>query len=67
MVFKEVLGASGVLLRLPAQLASLPIPSVTIYALMMFLGSLIAGFRAMVAIVIPWPSPAQPGCPCWCC
>lgn len=63
MVFKEVLGASGVLLRLPAQFASLPIPSVTIYALMMFLGSLIAGFRAMVAIVIPLAFTGTAGLP----
>lgn len=53
MLFKEVLLASGVLNRLPALFAGLPIPTEWVYALMMFVGAVIAGVQAMVAIITP--------------
>ncbi len=63
MVFKEVLLASGVLGRLPGMFAGLPIPGEFVYALIMFVGAVIAGAQATVAILIPLAFAAGPSLP----
>ena len=63
MIFKEVLLASGVLTRLPALFAGLPIPEALVYALIMLVGAVIAGTQAMVAIIIPLAFTSGPSLP----
>ena len=53
MSFKEVLTFTGVIERLPDYFKVLPIPSVIIFSLIFFLGTLVAGSQAMIALALP--------------
>lgn len=53
MIFKEVLTFTGVIERLPDYFSVLPIPSVVIFALIVFFGTLVAGSQAMIALALP--------------
>lgn len=53
MVFKEILTFTGVIERLPAYFSVLPIPSVVIFALIFFFGTLVAGSQAIIALALP--------------
>lgn len=52
-MFKEVLTFTGVIQRLPGYFSALPIPSVIIFMLLFFFGTLIAGGQSMIAIALP--------------
>lgn len=53
MIFKEALTFTGVIERLPEFFAVLPIPSVVIFALIFFFGTLVAGSKAIIALTLP--------------
>ncbi|MGF6906482.1 DUF401 family protein [Fusobacterium sp. PH5-44] len=53
MVFKEIISHSGVIGRLPEYFAKLPIPPVMIFALIFFIGTIVAGSQAIIGLVIP--------------
>lgn len=53
MIFKEVLTFTGVIERLPDYFALLPVPSVVIFALIFFFGTLVAGSKAIIALTLP--------------
>lgn len=53
MLFKEVLGATGVIATLPALFAKLPLPEFLIFALIFFFGTIISGSQAIAVIGIP--------------
>lgn len=53
MCFKEVLTFTGVIERLPGYFDNFPIPSIVIFALIFFFGTLIAGSQAMIAMTMP--------------
>ncbi len=49
LVFKEFLTATGVIDTLPAVFSALPVPTYLIFALIYFVGSIIAGSNAIIA------------------
>jgi integral membrane protein (TIGR00529 family) len=53
MIFKEVLTFTGIIQRLPDYLSMLPIPSVIIFAMVAFIGALVAGSQGSAALAIP--------------
>lgn len=53
MIFKEVLIATGLIIRLPSYFVNLPIPLTLIYAILFFLGSIIMGSQATITTMIP--------------
>jgi integral membrane protein (TIGR00529 family) len=53
MIFKEVLDFTGIIQRLPGYLSLLPIPSVVIFAMVAFLGALVAGSQGSIALAVP--------------
>ena len=53
MIFKEILTFTGIIERLPAYFSVLPVPSVVIFALIFFFGTLVAGAQAMIALAMP--------------
>lgn len=53
MIFKEILTYSGVIQRLPSYFSLLPIPPAVIFALIFFVGTLIAGSQATIALAMP--------------
>lgn len=53
MIFKEMLVFTGVIDQLPALFQSFPLPPVIIFGLIFFLGSILAGTQAMVAMMLP--------------
>ncbi len=53
MIFKEVLGATGVIATLPALFAKLPLPEFLIFALIFFFGTVISGSQGIAVIGIP--------------
>ena len=60
MVFREALAFSGMIERLPSYFTGLPIPVEMVFAILMFVGTLIAGTQAMIAIVVPLAFSAIP-------
>ncbi|HWP80191.1 MAG TPA: DUF401 family protein [Candidatus Acidoferrum sp.] len=53
LIFSSVLGAAGVMERLPATFESLPIPAWLTFALLFFFGSIVGGVDAIVVMVLP--------------
>ncbi len=53
MAFKDILAATGVINTLPATLSVLPIPDFLVFALIFFVGSIISGSTAIIAICMP--------------
>lgn len=53
MLFKDVLGATGIIAQLPAIFSAFPIPDFLIFAMIFFLGTVISGAQAIAAIGIP--------------
>lgn len=53
MTFKEVLLCSGIVERLPGYFVHLPINPKIIFALLFFLGTIVAGSNTMVATILP--------------
>lgn len=53
MSFKEVLTFTGVIERLPDYFKLLPIPSVVVFALIFFFGTIVAGSQAIIVLTIP--------------
>lgn len=53
MVFKELLTYSGVIDSLPEFFGTLPLPPVIIFGLIFFIGTLMAGGQAMIAMMLP--------------
>ncbi len=53
MVFKELLTFSGVIDSLPEFFSTLPLPPVIIFGFIFFLGTLLAGGQAMIAMMLP--------------
>jgi integral membrane protein (TIGR00529 family) len=53
MMFKDVLTHTGVIGRLPETFAVLPVPTIVIFALVVLVGTIIAGASAMIALCIP--------------
>jgi integral membrane protein (TIGR00529 family) len=53
MIFKEILTFTGIIERLPAYFSMLPIPSVVIFALIFFFGTLVAGSQGIIALAMP--------------
>lgn len=53
MVFKELLTYTGIIERLPAYFSVLPVPPVVIFALIFFIGALVAGAQAIIALAMP--------------
>ena len=60
MMFKDVLTYAGVIDRLPETFAVLPVPTVVIFALVVLVGTLVAGASAIIAICIPLAFAAMP-------
>lgn len=60
MVFKDILTYTGVINRLPAAFAALPIPPVVIFSLIFLIGTLVTGTQAIIAIGIPLAFAAIP-------
>lgn len=60
MMFKDVLTYTGVIDRLPATLALLPVPPVAVFALIFLFGTIIAGIQAIIALGIPLAFAAMP-------
>lgn len=50
MIFKEILTATGVIQSLPAAFSALPVPTFVIFALIFFLGTIVAGSQAMIVL-----------------
>lgn len=53
MIFREILTFTGVIERLPDYFSALPIPSVVIFVLIFFFGTLVAGAQAITALALP--------------
>ncbi len=60
MVFKDYLAFTGVVGRLPDVFATLPIPTVVIFALIFFFGTIVAGSQAIIALGMPMAFAALP-------
>lgn len=60
MIFKEVLAFTGLIDRLPDYLTRLPVPSIVIFAMVAFLGALVAGSQGSIALAIPLAYAAIP-------
>ena len=60
-IFKDVLIVSGIIGLLPRYFAQLPIPSFMVFALLFFVGSLVAGAGAISATCIPLAFQTIPG------
>lgn len=60
MIFKEVLAFTGIIERLPDYLSKLPVPAIVIFALVAFLGALVAGSQGSIALAIPLAYAAIP-------
>ena len=60
MIFKDVLTYTGLISRLPAAFAVLPIPTVVIFALVFLFGSIVAGSQAVIALSMPLAFAAIP-------
>ena len=50
MIFKEILTATGVIQSLPEFFSTLPIPAFLVFALIFFLGTIVAGSQAMIVL-----------------
>jgi len=61
MIFKDILTYTGVINRLPAAFAGLPIPTVVVFALIFLFGTMVAGSQAIIALGIPLAFAAMPG------
>ena len=61
MLFRELLIYTDVIAQLPQLFAPLPFPPWLIFALVVFLGSLLAGANTMVALIYPAAFAAIPG------
>ena len=61
MMFKDVLTYTGVIDRLPALFAVLPVPTVVVFSLVFLVGTIIAGATAIIALGIPLAFAAMPG------
>lgn len=61
MVFKDIVARTGVISLLPPLFSKLPIPSFLIFAIIIFLGSIISGQMAILAIVLPLAFSTIPG------
>lgn len=53
LAFKEFIGFTGVLELLPDLLAKLPVPSYLVFALLFFVGGIISGMNAIIALGTP--------------
>ncbi|MST55781.1 DUF401 family protein [Pyramidobacter sp. SM-530-WT-4B] len=53
MIFKEILGATGVINKLPQFFSLLPIPTYMLFSLIFFLGTVVAGSQAMIVLCMP--------------
>ncbi|MDO5725591.1 MAG: DUF401 family protein [Tissierellia bacterium] len=53
MILKELLSYTGVIVKLPELFANFSIHPTIIYAIIFFIGTIIAGSKTMVAIIIP--------------
>ena len=53
MMFKELLSATGVITALPDYLSRLPVPSFLTFALIFFLGAIVAGSQAIIVLCMP--------------
>ena len=53
MVFKELLTISGLIERLPLYFSGLPISPAIVFGIIFFLGTIIAGSQAMIALALP--------------
>lgn len=63
MIFKDVLGATGAVNRLPALFENLPIPLFLVFALIFFIGTIVGGIQTMVTMILPTAMTALPGVP----
>lgn len=53
MAFSHVITLTGVLNRLPAVISSLPIPTYFVFALVFYIGTILAGLNAVMAVCLP--------------
>jgi integral membrane protein (TIGR00529 family) len=53
MIFKDVLGETGIILTLPELFSKLPIPEFLIFSLVFFFGTLVSGSQAIAAMGLP--------------
>lgn len=53
MIFKELLSATGVIAILPQFFATLPIPTFLVFAIIFFLGTVVAGSQAIIVLCMP--------------
>ena len=53
MIFREVLGATGAVGRLPALFENLPIPLFLVFAIIFFVGTVVGGLQTMVTMIVP--------------
>lgn len=60
MIFKDIIGATGVIETLPALFAQLPIPAFLIFFLIFFFGTIISGQQAITVICVPLAFSAFP-------
>lgn len=60
MIFKDIIGETGVIETLPALFAQLPIPAFLIFFLIFFFGTIISGQQAITVICVPLAFSAFP-------
>jgi integral membrane protein (TIGR00529 family) len=53
MIFKDVLGATGIIATLPQLFSKLPIPEFLIFSLVFFFGTLVSGSQAIAVMGLP--------------
>lgn len=61
MIFKAVLEYSHVIETLPEVFGILPIPITAVFSIIIFLGTIVAGSQAMIAMMLPLAFSAIPG------
>lgn len=61
MIFKDIMGATGVIAELPIMFAQLPIPTSLAFAVIFLIGSIISGANAIIALGLPMAFAAMPG------
>ena len=60
MIFKDLLAYTGVVNRLPEVFAGLPVPTVVIFSMIFFFGTVVAGSQAIIALGMPMAFAAIP-------
>ena len=61
MIFKDIVTSTGVIHSLPEVFSTLPIPAFFVFILIFFVGTVISGSNAIIALCMPMAMAAVPG------